>query len=246
MHACNISGVAHAMPWPPCLLQQHNGSGTVDILGYDSAPHSSYLDAGKTMNKKIMVAVEDAFIERFGPWAGWAHNTLFISELATQRERLPEHLRPGGKFKASKSITAAKGDTEEVSDQSETMKVEHAAVQKRSLTVGIDAVDGSTKSRPVKRARRVAKHKQTGMQGIGNNGNTGGHSDAVADEGLGVVKKAKSQKSASKANSKQNVGAVNRSDAAGAQLGICTRSSSMAVAADAAVDQALQDASTRL
>ncbi|DBA76918.1 TPA: 8-oxoguanine glycosylase ogg1 [Trebouxia sp. C0004] len=127
---------------------------------------------GKTMNKKIMVAVEDAFIERFGPWAGWAHNTLFISELATQRERLPEHLRPGGKSKASKSRTAAKGSTEEVSDQTEIMKVEQAAVQKHGLNVGVDAVDGNTKSRPVKRARRGAKHKKTDLRGIGNNGNT--------------------------------------------------------------------------
>ena len=223
-------------------MLQHNNSGPVDKLDYDTASHLSYLDAGKTMNKKIMVAVEDAFIERFGLWAGWAHNTLFISELATQRKRLPEHLRPGGTSKASKSKTAAKGDTEEVSDQSEMIKVEQAAVQKRGLNGGVDAVDGNTKSRPIKRAKRGAKLKQTGRQGIGNNSKTGEHSDAVAAEGPGVVKKAKSQKSASKAKSKQNVGIVNSSNAAGAQLDTCTRSSSMAVAADAAVDQALQDA----
>ena len=147
-------------------MLQNNGSGTVNKVDY--APHSSYSDAGKTMNKKIMVAVEDAFIERFGPWAGWAHNTLFISELATQRERLPEHLQPGGRSKASKSRTAAKGNTEEMSDQSEMMKVEQAAVLKRGLDVDVDAVNGKTKSRPVKRARRGAKHKQTEMQGVGN------------------------------------------------------------------------------
>lgn len=198
------------------------------------------------MNKKIMVAVEDAFIERFGPWAGWAHNTLFISELATQRERLPEHLRPGGKSKATKSRKDARGNTEEVSDQPEWMKVEQAAVQKRGLDVDVDAVVANTKNGPVKRARRGAKHKQTEMQGVGNNGNTGGHSDAVAAEALGVARKTKSQKSVSKAKSKQNVGIVNTSNAAGAKLDIRTRSSSMAVAADAAVDQALQDASTWL
>lgn len=26
-----------------------------------------------------------AFVERFGPYAGWAHNTLFIAELASQQ-----------------------------------------------------------------------------------------------------------------------------------------------------------------
>ena len=60
------------------------------------------------MNKKIMQAVEDAFIDKFGPWAGWAHNTLFISELATQQQHLPEHLRGKGAAKSSKSKKAAK------------------------------------------------------------------------------------------------------------------------------------------
>ncbi len=41
-----------------------------------------------------MTAVEEAFQNRFGGHAGWAHNTLFISELATQRHLLPEHLQP--------------------------------------------------------------------------------------------------------------------------------------------------------
>lgn len=30
-----------------------------------------------------------AFVERFGPYAGWAHNTLFISELASTRDKVP-------------------------------------------------------------------------------------------------------------------------------------------------------------
>ena len=55
-----------------------------------------------------MQAVEDAFIDKFGPWAGWAHNTLFISELATQQQHLPEHLRAKGAAKSSKSKKAVK------------------------------------------------------------------------------------------------------------------------------------------
>lgn len=43
-----------------------------------------------------MQLVEDAFIERFGDYAGWAHNTLFISELASHQERLPAHLQRKG------------------------------------------------------------------------------------------------------------------------------------------------------
>ena len=55
-----------------------------------------------------MTAVENAFIERFGSYAGWAHNILFISDLASSREYLPESLqasRPstGSKAKRKKS-----------------------------------------------------------------------------------------------------------------------------------------------
>jgi hypothetical protein len=41
---------------------------------------------------QVMEAVETAFVERFGPYAGWAHNTLFIAELASQQvQRAPAH-----------------------------------------------------------------------------------------------------------------------------------------------------------
>lgn len=42
-----------------------------------------------------MVQVEEAFITRFGPYAGWAHNVLFISDLNSSKQYLPEKLRPG-------------------------------------------------------------------------------------------------------------------------------------------------------
>jgi hypothetical protein len=48
-----------------------------------------------------MAAVESTIGERFGPFAGWAHNILFIAELASHRARLPEHLRPALVPKAS-------------------------------------------------------------------------------------------------------------------------------------------------
>ncbi|KAK9805430.1 hypothetical protein WJX73_005270 [Symbiochloris irregularis] len=54
---------------------------------------------GKTLNPKIMVAVEQAFEQAFGSHCGWAHNTLFISELASQRHRLPPAL--GGTLSAA-------------------------------------------------------------------------------------------------------------------------------------------------
>ena len=49
---------------------------------------------GKALNKAVMAAVEAALQQRFGTHAGWAHNTLFISELVSQRHRLPPQLVP--------------------------------------------------------------------------------------------------------------------------------------------------------
>jgi N-glycosylase/DNA lyase len=47
---------------------------------------------GKSLTKKVHGEVQEAFEARFGRYAGWAHNTLFISELASMKARLP----PGG------------------------------------------------------------------------------------------------------------------------------------------------------
>lgn len=38
---------------------------------------------GKTLTPRIMTAVEEAIVGVFGPYAGWAHNALFIAELAS-------------------------------------------------------------------------------------------------------------------------------------------------------------------
>ena len=57
------------------------------------------------------MAVESALQDRFGTHAGWAHNTLFISELASQRHVLPAHLHPGFRGKAPKKARAPDEDT---------------------------------------------------------------------------------------------------------------------------------------
>ena len=62
--------------------------------------------AGKTLTKQLMVAVESALQDKFGSHAGWAHNTLFISELASQRHVLPAHLHPGARGRAPKKTSA--------------------------------------------------------------------------------------------------------------------------------------------
>ncbi|GIL60623.1 hypothetical protein Vafri_15157, partial [Volvox africanus] len=63
---------------------------------------------GKSLTKKIHGEIQQVFVERFGPYAGWAHNTLFISELASQQHRLPEHLRHA-KTPAAMAIGSPRG-----------------------------------------------------------------------------------------------------------------------------------------
>ncbi|GAX83730.1 hypothetical protein CEUSTIGMA_g11155.t1 [Chlamydomonas eustigma] len=47
---------------------------------------------GKSLTKNVHEQIQKVFEDRFGPFCGWAHNTLFMSELASQRQRLPEKL----------------------------------------------------------------------------------------------------------------------------------------------------------
>lgn len=63
--------------------------------------------AGKTLNKQVMAAVEAALQERFGSHAGWAHNTLFIAELAMHRDLLPARLHAGSKTKSGPATAGA-------------------------------------------------------------------------------------------------------------------------------------------
>lgn len=75
--------------------------------------------AGKTLTKQLMSAVEAALQDRFGSHAGWAHNTLFVSELASQRHVLPAHLHPGARDKAARKSSAPVQDADAAADLSE-------------------------------------------------------------------------------------------------------------------------------
>ena len=54
------------------------------------------------MTPRLMEKVEDAIVGVFGEYAGWAHNTLFVAELAHVRASLPEELRTPPRAKAPK------------------------------------------------------------------------------------------------------------------------------------------------
>ena len=68
---------------------------------------------GKSLTPKVMDAVEDAIVAVFGAYAGWAHNTLFIAELAHVRAALPEELRTPPRQKVATPKKEAKTEGEE-------------------------------------------------------------------------------------------------------------------------------------
>ena len=41
--------------------------------------------AGKSLTPKLSIVVADAFVTRFGSYAGWAQNVLFIGQLPSQK-----------------------------------------------------------------------------------------------------------------------------------------------------------------
>ena len=50
------------------------------------------LEARK-LTVKLHREVADAFVKRFGSYAGWTHTVLFIAELSSQQSLLPLHIR---------------------------------------------------------------------------------------------------------------------------------------------------------
>ncbi len=73
------------------------------------APHLK----GRSLTPKLMAQVEGVLQGVFGSHAGWAHNTLFIAELASSRDALPEHLQPktpGGGGRGKRQRTSSSDD----------------------------------------------------------------------------------------------------------------------------------------
>jgi len=77
----------------------------------------------KSVTPKIMRAVERRMEDIFGPYAGWAHNALFIAELRDVRETLPERLRTPKKrttpTTTTKTTTTTRRKTDDVVAASE-------------------------------------------------------------------------------------------------------------------------------
>ncbi|KFM26186.1 N-glycosylase/DNA lyase [Auxenochlorella protothecoides] len=90
-----------------------------------------YLPAlrGKALTPALHAQVQAAFVARFGAHAGWAHNTLFISELARYRGRVPGTTR-------AEEVLLARG--------SEVAEEVDAGPDACARVVGMDGSDAST------------------------------------------------------------------------------------------------------
>ena len=175
-----------------------------------------------------MVAVEQAFIERFGPWAGWAHNTLFISELASQRDRLPAHLQPGAKARPTPKAPKAPqlNPPAGVNDQ--------AALELRSLAASESIAAEGTTSKKRKLGGRGAK------TATGKARDHSAHAEGSVDSGDGAAAAAEGKLSQHGKRSKTKPKAVRSRAAQAGKIEPETTSGSVDVAAAAAVDQAVE------
>jgi N-glycosylase/DNA lyase len=61
--------------------------------------------AGSKLTLKLCNRVAEAFVTKYGKYAGWAQAVLFIAELPSQKALLPSHL------KTTKQQTPTKGKT---------------------------------------------------------------------------------------------------------------------------------------
>ena len=127
----------------------------------------SLLCAGKTLTKPLMAAVETALQQRFGSHAGWAHNTLFISELASQRHHLPAHLQPQGhgRPRAARSASAPAALLSEAAAGEGALQAPSCAAADEAAVGGTDgtaaaAETGGSAAVPAGRhSRRVVRPK---------------------------------------------------------------------------------------
>ena len=104
---------------------------------------------GKSLTPRVMMEVEEAIVGVFGAYAGWAHNTLFVAELAHVRAGLPEELRTPPRPKSAKKPKREKKEDDEKRETEEAKKKD--ADEKRTD----DPADPLASPAPVKREAKV-------------------------------------------------------------------------------------------
>lgn len=64
--------------------------------------------AGSRLTPKVCLQVAEAFVSKYGKYAGWAQTLLFIAELPSQKAILPESFWSTDKTSPAKVPTEAK------------------------------------------------------------------------------------------------------------------------------------------
>lgn len=124
------------------------------------APHL----AKKSLTPKLHAEVQQAFVDRFGPYAGWAHNFLFVAELASHKHLLPTGLSTaaagsgGSKQKKRKSGADSGGD--ESSDGVDVVEEASVAVETVAAAGGSGEVSTPAQASGGRRRRRTPSKKQ--------------------------------------------------------------------------------------
>ena len=116
---------------------------------------------GKTLTPRVMGEVEQAFIDRFGPYAGWAHNTLFVSELASCQELLPVELRTPPKAKAKRKKREVKAEPKGAAKKEATPKAKKKIrVSGKPAARKEEGVKAESAARPAAKAATKPKKKR--------------------------------------------------------------------------------------
>ena len=106
----------------------------------------------KSLTPAVHTRVNDLFIDRFGPHAGWAHSLLFAAELPQYADRLPADLR---------------ADMEAFREEGRLLKLEQkraasaAKATSKAASSAAPKKQAPTKKRPAKERPHTASHDAT-------------------------------------------------------------------------------------
>lgn len=114
---------------------------------------------GKPNNPKAHPQVQAAFTKLFGPYAGWAHNTLFIGELGMMKERVRAALGDAGSSEEESDDGLSSDGSESEVDSEDEAELFKPAGKKIKVEDGGPATPetGGAPVREVKRRRAAVK-----------------------------------------------------------------------------------------
>lgn len=127
---------------------------------------------GRLHSRILAFPQQAAFVERFGPYAGWAHNTLFIAELASTRDKVPAigasskgRGSGGGKRKAvsSSSSESAVTDSRDEGSAGSSYSAELTGVDMAAIPLPLTPAEGEAAAGRRHRRRSARKTAAAAM-----------------------------------------------------------------------------------